>query len=136
MAKQDKVTAKTKIDAEPTISKHQLDKGIAKSLPNLDTKALESAATEIINYLISKAPYRNLMLLCKELSYYTIFSVSVLTTPEGVARQILDFIAKDSFIVNNLGAIKIIENSGDYVEIWIGEYHFGLFPCDSFIVPI
>ena len=132
MAKSDK---QTKV-AEPTIIKNQYDKGIARSLPALDHKALEASTQMIVDYLIEKTPYKNLMLLCKELSYYTIFSVSVITTPEGVAKQVINFISTDTFIRNNLGAIKLVENSGDYMEIWIGEYHFGLFPCDSFIVPI
>lgn len=132
MAKSDK---QTKV-AEPTIIKNQYDKGIAQSLPALDHKALEASTQMIVDYLIEKTPYKNLMLLCKELSYYTIFSVSVITTPEGVAKQVINFISTDTFIRNNLGAIKLVENSGDYMEIWIGEYHFGLFPCDSFIVPI
>jgi hypothetical protein len=135
MAKSKK-KVKASVDAEPTIIKNQFDKGIARSLPNLDQQALEAAIGEIVNYLKQNLPYRNLMLLCKELSYYTIFSVSVLTTPEGAAKQIADFISTDTFIRNNIGAIKLVEDSGNYVEIWVGEYHFGLFPCDSFIVPI
>ena len=112
-----------KVEQEiPTsITKNQLDKGIANSLPALN----------------QEAPYRYLMLLCNELRYYTIFEVSALTTTSGAAQQIVKFIETDSFL-KTVGRLKLIEADGNpyLVEIWIGDKHFGLFPCDSIVVKI
>lgn len=128
-----------KIEQEiPTkITKNQLDKGVANSLPPLSRETIKQSIIDIENFLKAKAPYRYLMLLCNELRYYTIFNVSTLTTASGAAKQIINFIETDSFLTT-IGSLKLIETDGnpDLVEIWIGDKHFGLFPCDTFIVKI
>ena len=69
-----------KVEQEiPTkVTKNQLDKGVANSLPALNQEALKQGVIDIEEFLKTKAPYRYLMLLCNELRYYTIFEVSAL----------------------------------------------------------
>lgn len=128
-----------KVEQEiPTkVTKNQLDKGVANSLPALNQEALKQGIIDIEEFLKTKTPYRYLMLLCNELRYYTIFEVSALTTTSGAAQQIVKFIETDSFL-KTVGRLKLIEADGnpDLVEIWIGDKHFGLFPCDTFVVKI
>lgn len=126
---------KVKQEVPTKITKNQLDKGVANSLPALSQKALTQGIYDIETFLKAKAPYRYLMLLCNELRYYTIFDVSVLNTPIGAANKIVNFINTDSFL-REVGELKLIEADGnpDLVEIWIGDKHFGLFPCDTFVV--
>lgn len=66
---------KVKQEVPTKITKNQLDKGVANSLPALSQKALTQGIYDIETFLKAKAPYRYLMLLCNELRYYTIFDV-------------------------------------------------------------
>ena len=116
---------------------HSCQQGICTAPCSVMQEALKQGIIDIEEFLKTKAPYRYLMLLCNELRYYTIFEVSALTTTSGTAQQIVKFIETDSFL-KTVGRLKLIEADGnpDLVEIWIGDKHFGLFPCDTFVVKI
>lgn len=116
------------------LNKNDLDKSIAKSLPALENNELKEAQNLIDDYLKRNRPFRYLMLLSNELHYYTIFDTEVMITDIGIARKLIEFITLDSYLQNNIGAVKLIEEADNYIEIWIGECHFALFVCDSFIV--
>ncbi len=129
--------SKIKQEVPTTITKNQLDKNVANSLPALNEKTLIQGIYDIEAFLKKKAPYQYLMLLCNELRYYTIFKTTIVSTTMGTANKIVNFLKDDEFL-NSIGKLKLIEADGnpDLVEIWIGDKHFGLFPCDTFVVDI
>jgi len=116
------------------ISKNDLDKQLARSLPPLGSNELKEVCKDIIFYLDNKQPFRYLMLLSNELHYYTIFDTEEMITNIGVANKIINFLTKDSYLTREIGSLKLVEITEDYIEIWINDIHFALFPCDSFIV--
>lgn len=121
---------------ETGLTKYEFSKSVALSLPKMTASEIEKSVKQLASFLDNNE-YKNLMFLCKELSYYTIFSHQSITTNIGVAQEIIKFARKDSFL-KTLGSLVYVDFNEDcgYMEFWIGEYHFGLFPCDSFIVPV
>lgn len=119
------------------MTKYEYDKQIATQLPPLTKEELEQATIEIKNYLAKQKPNQYLMLLGNELNYYTIFKRASVKTNHGTAEEIMKFILGDSFLVESVGPVKLVEeNPNSYIEIWIGKEHFALFPCDQLVVNI
>lgn len=115
------------------MNKNELDKIAARALPPLPEDEIIAMVDPIVE-MFPKVEY--LMLLSKELSYYTIFKIHPLTGIRYAIEKIFDFIKTDDYLVGDLGQIKHIETNEQYVEIWIDEYHFALFECSNFIVNI
>jgi len=117
-------------------NKHEVNKSMAFEMKPMNSQEINIGKSIIAEFLDKDLSFGYVMLLCKELSYYTIFKKqSLMLTTKGFADQVIRFIEKDSYM-KTLGKLKYVDISDNYIEIWVGEYHFGLFNCDSFIVPL
>lgn len=120
------------------MTKYEYDKQIATQLPPLTAEGIKQAITDIENFLAKQKSNQYLMLLSNELNYYTIFNKKkTVKTIYGISEEIMNFILEDSFLMGTVGPVKLVEeNSNSYMEIWIGNEHFALFPCDQLVVNI
>lgn len=119
------------------MTKYEYDKQIATQLPPLTAEGIKQATTDIKNFLAKQTLNQYLMLLSNELNYYTIFKKASIKTDYGLAEEIIKFILENSFLMVTVGPVKLVEeNSNGYMEIWIGNEHFALFPCDQLVVNI
>jgi len=121
--------------------KNDYDKDIAKKLPKLGVKEMQESHNTILEYLNKERDEGglpvNIMLMSKDLSYYTIFKKSPLQTAVGIATEIMKFLNKDEYL-KTLGDLVDVDTNeqGSLVEIWIGSNHFGLFSCDFMFVEL
>lgn len=115
------------------MTKHELDKIAARALNPLSQTEINLMVDPVAEEL-KNATY--IMLLSKEISYYTIFKVHPLTGIKTAVKKIFSFIQTDSFLTKEIGSLVHIETNDQFTEIWIGETHFALFECSSFIVNI
>lgn len=118
------------------LTKNELDKQAAARMGPATKKEISEMIAESSTFLATN-PSKNYMLFSKELSHFVIFpKANVLDSEIGFLTKIIDFIQKDEYLRMNVGAITLIEPSDNFIEIWVGEVHFALFPCDDFIVQV
>ena len=122
------------------ITKNQIDKQIAESLPPIENVVEQQIVVDALAKFLkdnSITQGSHLMLLSNELNYYTIFTISNNAVRVGApANNILKFITDDGYL-QTIGELKYAElNENGYFEIWKGSTHFALFPCDGFFVGI
>lgn len=118
------------------LTKNELDKQAAARMGPATKKEISEMILESSAFLVAH-PNKNYMLFSKELSHFVIFpKASVLDSEVGFLTKVINFIQKDEYLRMNVGSIVLIEPSDNFIEIWVGEYHFALFPCDDFIVEV
>ena len=115
-------------------TQHDIGKQIMNVIPPLDHNGLVEAKQIIKKYFDNKQ-FDYLMFLCNELRYFTFFKIEDNINSNTIGEQIIDFILTDDYL-SSFGGIKNIEPTKDYLEIWLGDYHFGLFQSDSFVVKL
>jgi hypothetical protein len=121
------------------MTKFEYDKRIAEAMRPLNEKEIQVAKKTLAVFLNKKKKAftspNNLMLLCNQNNYFTIFSQTKGMTTEEIARKIVNFIVEDTFL-EQLGGLKYFEEDQDHIEIWIGEFFFALFDADFMFVDL
>jgi hypothetical protein len=121
------------------MTKFEYDKQIAAAMKPLNEKEIQTAKETLTGFLNKKkkafTSSNNLMLLCNETNYFTIFSKTKNMDTEEIARKIVNFIIEDTFL-EELGELKYFEEDQDHIEIWIGEFFFALFDADFMFVDL
>lgn len=117
------------------MTKNELDKQTAKALPVLSPIEISAAIESNYNFIADNES-KNYMLWSKEISYFTIFEMNKNKNEKENFQEIVNFISTDNFLTKEIGFLKLIETNENFIEVWIGETHFALFPCDDFFVTI
>lgn len=131
----------------PTL--YELNQQIIAQMPALDADGVRECSGKILKYL-EEHVNSYYMLLCKELSYYTIFHItSAKTAPNGnviISRGALHDLTEEIIdIISSLGDVRVIEtDNNDAIAIWssfqseeTGAIHcFYLFPYGRGVVEV
>lgn len=129
----------------PQMTLYDLNKQMVKSLPPMDEEGKQAFINNIFNSYIAKEPNKYYMLLCKELSYFTVFHKDEVNT-DNFAETVHELLSERGTIITagwdneevKTGieywvSIKTpIENNPDYADI----YCFYLFKYDNGVVEV
>ena len=129
----------------PQMTLYDLNKQMVKSLPPMNEEGKESFINNIFNSYISKEPNKYYMLLCKELSYFTVFHKDKINT-DNFAETVHELLSEKGTIItagwdNEETKTSVeywvniktpIENNPDYTDV----YCFYLFKYDNGIVEV
>lgn len=113
-----------------SMTAYELNKQIITQLPNINNEDMVRGLEEI-NEFIDEMKNVYYMLLCKELSYYTVFVHTGLS-----GERLCDVVVE---CAGNVGCVKSIErNKHGAIEIWVSKnedsYAMYFFPYDGGIV--
>jgi hypothetical protein len=117
-------------EANISMTAYELNKQIITQLPNINNEDMVRGLEEI-NEFIDEMKNVYYMLLCKELSYYTVFVHTGLS-----GERLCDVVVE---CAGNVGCVKSIErNEHGAIEIWVSKnedsYAMYFFPYDGGIV--
>ena len=129
----------------PQMTLYDLNKQMVKSLPPMDEEGKSAFINNIFNKFIEKDSNKYYMLLCKELSYFTVFHKDDINT-DNFAETIHQLLSERGTIITagwdnekNQNSIEYwvsvktpIENNPNYTEI----YCFYLFRYDEGVVEV
>ena len=129
----------------PQMTLYDLNKQMVKSLPPMDEEGKSAFINNIFNKFIEKDSNKYYMLLCKELSYFTVFHKDDINT-DNFAETIHQLLSERGTIITagwdnekNQNSIEYwvsvktpIENNPNYAEI----YCFYLFRYDEGVVEV
>lgn len=106
---------------------YELNQAGYTSLPKMTSAEIETAINQDKDFF-NQATY--FMLLCKELSDYTVFHIN---NPENGWNEVLE-------LIKDRGTLKAIENKEDSIEFWITNDSisnmFLLFPYDWGVIDV
>lgn len=116
-----------------TFNLYDLNKTIFQQLPTVDTKKIDNIINTINNYN-NEINSNYYMLLCKDISYYTLFTQDILAEFKSLGEAVITC-AQD--VGNIISADFIEENNA--IEIWVRNnaeevYCMYLFDCRQMIV--
>lgn len=119
------------------ITQVDYERQIVKNLPGFTKQELKEVTADLALYIEENSATKNFLLLSNEIRYYTIFRRdNILSTSEGVAKKLIRFFTKDSFL-SSLGELKVLKRDDNgFISIWIGETFFLLFDADRFFVSV
>lgn len=113
---------------------YELNQSIINGMPALSEDEERKASLEFFDWIPADSRY--FMLLCNEISYYTVFHLNENATKEDFWNELID-------IAHGLGTLKCIEvDTNGCVAVWANWYKdnvcrcFYLFPYDRGVVEI
>lgn len=122
----------TKASGNLQMNLYDLNKQIISQMPTLDEDGIDLALMTIAAY-IKNTDNKFYMLLCKDVNYYTLFSISTTITEPYACEEVLA-------CASDWGVLKSVEvNDNDAVEIWVQDEQgeamvMYLFPYDMGVV--
>lgn len=121
-------------EAENTIV--MMKSQMVDQMPELTTDEIKDAVVKIEQYLVENDNPTHLMLLARDINYYSIIKNTKNNSAFDFAQSIMmDFLIDDPFLNSNR-KLKALEVDENYIEIWFGDQFFALFDCDDFIVNV
>lgn len=116
------------------MTKNELDTITVDALPPLTPEEIEESIKEIETFFKTRDDTQYFMLLQRDTNYYTIFDNISNMSIKKVVKNIINFIQTDPYLTS-IGVIKHIETQ-DFVEIWVGSYHFALFEAGGLVIKL
>lgn len=111
----------------------------ARSMERLDyDSTIKDLQQTLLKFMQDKPTNSYFMLNSKFLNYMTIFKNEVPSRKMAMATEVADFLLSDSYIVDELGGLKMYsdEDNDFMIEFYIGDKHFAFFPCDHLIINV
>lgn len=112
----------------------ELKGDLVKDLPVMSDKELDFAKASVLKYVLNNH-VRSMMIMSKELSYFTLFNNKSELGYEEFVDEIFKFIMEDTYLAA-LGGLKLVDVNESHIEVWIGGHFFAMFDFEPLTVEV